>query len=72
MFLCTDIYLYRYDDLATASDLRYYAMPDLQTRLDALKAKKVVEDAGREADSVTPDQIAEIVGGGQIFLLLAW
>lgn len=59
-FFCTDIYAYRYD-LATASDLRYYAMPDLQTRLDALEAKKAAEDAGSGADSVTPDQIAEIV-----------
>jgi ATP-dependent Clp protease ATP-binding subunit ClpB len=48
-------------DLATASDLRYYAMPDLQARLDALEAKKAAEDAGSGADSVTPDQIAEIV-----------
>ena len=37
-------------------------MPDLQARLDALEAKKAAEDASDGADSVTPDQIAEIVG----------
>ena len=36
-------------------------MPDLQTRLEALEAKKAAEDAGSGADLVTPDQIAEIV-----------
>lgn len=36
-------------------------MPDLQTRLDALEAKKAAEVAGSGADLVTPDQIAEIV-----------
>ncbi|KAG2044849.1 P-loop containing nucleoside triphosphate hydrolase protein [Suillus americanus] len=51
-------------DLATASDLRYYALPDLQNRLAALQAKKVEEDAqiGGGTDTVTPEQIAEIVG----------
>lgn len=51
-------------DLATASDLRYYALPDLQNRLEALQAKKVEEDAkiGGGADTVTPEEIAEIVG----------
>ncbi|KAH9944367.1 P-loop containing nucleoside triphosphate hydrolase protein [Epithele typhae] len=50
-------------DLATASDLRYYALPDLQNRLTHLEAKKSEEDARRGAgtDTVTPDQIAEIV-----------
>ncbi|KAF8168103.1 P-loop containing nucleoside triphosphate hydrolase protein [Crassisporium funariophilum] len=50
-------------DLATASDLRYYAIPDLQGRLDKLEAKKAAEDAatGGGADTVAPDQIAEIV-----------
>ncbi|TFK41163.1 P-loop containing nucleoside triphosphate hydrolase protein [Crucibulum laeve] len=50
-------------DLATASDLRYYALPDLQQRLEQLEAKKAAEDAaaGSGLDSVTPDQIAEIV-----------
>lgn len=50
-------------DLATASDLRYYALPDLQTRLAQLEAKKEQQMASGEsgADTVTPDQIAEIV-----------
>ena len=50
-------------DLATASDLRYYALPDLQNRLAALETKKEKEDAemGSGTDTVTPDQIAEIV-----------
>lgn len=51
-------------DLATASDLRYYALPDLQNRLEALQAKKLEEDVkiGGGTDTVTPEQIAEIVG----------
>lgn len=50
-------------DLATASDLRYYALPDLQARLQALQAKKMEEvSSGGETDTVTPEQIAEIVG----------
>ncbi|KAH9950351.1 P-loop containing nucleoside triphosphate hydrolase protein [Amylocystis lapponica] len=50
-------------DLATASDLRYYALPDLQNRLAVLEAKKAEEDAsmGGGSDTVTPEQIAEIV-----------
>ncbi|KAI8995647.1 P-loop containing nucleoside triphosphate hydrolase protein [Trametes punicea] len=50
-------------DLATASDLRYYALPDLQNRLAQLEAKKAEEDAARGTgtDTVTPEQIAEIV-----------
>ncbi|EIM83507.1 uncharacterized protein STEHIDRAFT_101770 [Stereum hirsutum FP-91666 SS1] len=50
-------------DLATASDLRYYAIPDLQKRLDQLVAKKAEEDAqgGSGSDTVTPEQISEIV-----------
>ncbi|OCH96099.1 hypothetical protein OBBRIDRAFT_787552 [Obba rivulosa] len=50
-------------DLATASDLRYYALPDLQNRLHQLEAKKAEEDAvsGGGTDTVTPEQIAEIV-----------
>jgi ATP-dependent Clp protease ATP-binding subunit ClpA len=57
------IELVRYD-LATASDLRYYALPDLHARLQTLQAKKAEEDAtsGGGADTVTPEQIAEIVG----------
>jgi ATP-dependent Clp protease ATP-binding subunit ClpB len=50
-------------DLATASDIRYYALPDLQARLEKLEAKKQAEDAaaGGGTDTVGPDQIAEIV-----------
>lgn len=50
-------------DLATASDLRYYALPDLQARLAQLETKKAEEDAqmGGGSDTVTPEQIAEIV-----------
>ncbi|KAF9056154.1 P-loop containing nucleoside triphosphate hydrolase protein [Panaeolus papilionaceus] len=50
-------------DLATASDLRYYALPDLQARLEKLEAQKAAEDAaaGGGTDIVAPDQIAEIV-----------
>lgn len=50
-------------DLATASDIRYYALPDLQARLEQLEAKKAVEDASGNGgmDTVTPDKIAEIV-----------
>lgn len=50
-------------DLATASDIKYYALPDLQKRLEALEAKKAEEDAaaGVGHDVVTPEQIAEIV-----------
>ncbi|KIJ68458.1 hypothetical protein HYDPIDRAFT_185502 [Hydnomerulius pinastri MD-312] len=52
-------------DLETASDLRYYALPELQNRLLQLQAKKEEEDAnnnGVSADTVAPEQIAEIVG----------
>ena len=50
-------------DLATASDLRYYALPDLQARLAQLEAKRQQEQeqADGSSDTVTPDQIAEIV-----------
>lgn len=52
-------------DLATASDLRYYALPDLQSRLKALESKKAEDDARGNGDGaddgVTPEQIAEIV-----------
>jgi ATP-dependent Clp protease ATP-binding subunit ClpB len=47
-------------DLATASDLRYYALPDLQNRLNQLEQKE--EASGNSSsDIVTPEQIAEIV-----------
>ncbi|KAE9408082.1 P-loop containing nucleoside triphosphate hydrolase protein [Gymnopus androsaceus JB14] len=51
-------------DLATASDLKYYAIPELQTRLEHLEAKKAAEDdaeGGSDSNSVTTEQIAEIV-----------
>ncbi|KAF8055317.1 P-loop containing nucleoside triphosphate hydrolase protein [Lyophyllum atratum] len=50
-------------DLQTAADLRYYTIPDLQDRLKQLEAKKAEEDAasGAGTDTVTPEQIAEIV-----------
>ncbi|KAL0951196.1 hypothetical protein HGRIS_007924 [Hohenbuehelia grisea] len=51
-------------DLATASDLKFYALPDLQVKLKQLEAHKAAEDAAGQpgADTVTPEQIAEIVG----------
>ncbi|KAI0296195.1 P-loop containing nucleoside triphosphate hydrolase protein [Russula brevipes] len=50
-------------DLATASDLRYYALPDLQHRLESILAKQAEEEKSGHggADTVTPEQIAEIV-----------
>ena len=50
-------------DLDKASDLRYYALPDVQNRLDGLLAKQAEEEkAGLGgADTVNPEQIAEIV-----------
>ncbi|KAI0348072.1 hypothetical protein BDW22DRAFT_1365491 [Trametopsis cervina] len=48
-------------DLTAASDLRYYAIPELQNRLAQLEARKAEEPADAGKDSVTPDQIAEIV-----------
>ncbi|KAI6153595.1 P-loop containing nucleoside triphosphate hydrolase protein [Pisolithus tinctorius] len=50
-------------DLETASDLRYYALPELQSRLEQLLAKKAEEETNGQpgSDSVTPEQIAEIV-----------
>ncbi|KAF8642257.1 hypothetical protein AX16_009532 [Volvariella volvacea WC 439] len=53
----------RRHDLQSASDIRFYALPDLQTRLERLEAKKAAEDAaaGGGTDTVTPEQIAEIV-----------
>ncbi|KAK0506223.1 P-loop containing nucleoside triphosphate hydrolase protein [Armillaria luteobubalina] len=51
-------------DLATASDLKYYALPDLVARLKELEDKKAAEDATAEGggtDTVTAEHIAEIV-----------
>ncbi|KAF9514058.1 hypothetical protein BS47DRAFT_1362009 [Hydnum rufescens UP504] len=52
-------------DLAVASDLRYYAIPDLQKRLQSLEATvQAQHDASGVVgtDTVTPEAIAEIVG----------
>ncbi|ESK88873.1 heat shock protein hsp98 [Moniliophthora roreri MCA 2997] len=48
-------------DLATASDLKYFAIPDLQARLAELEKKEAEHDEGSGANLVTPEQIAEIV-----------
>lgn len=48
-------------DLATASDLKYFAIPDLQTRLAQLEKKEAERAEGTGANVVTPEQIAEIV-----------
>ncbi|SJL05615.1 probable heat shock protein HSP104 (endopeptidase Clp ATP-binding chain HSP104) [Armillaria ostoyae] len=51
-------------DLATASDLKYYALPDLVARLKQLEDKKAAEDATAEGggtDTVTAEHIAEII-----------
>jgi len=60
-------------DLQTASDLKYYAIPDVEARIDVLERQKQVaesEAAGRRGsvgeslttDAVGSDQINEIVG----------
>lgn len=55
------MFLSRYD-LQTVSDLKYYALPDLQSRLEQLEARNAAElAAGSGSDTVTPEQIAEIV-----------
>ena len=63
----------RNKDIETASDLKYYAIPDVKARIDQLEAERVRADAeqsarrGSEAgnamltDDVGPDQINEIV-----------
>lgn len=50
-------------DIEAASDLRFYAIPDLKIRLEQLEYKKAEEDAARGSgtDIVTPESIAEIV-----------
>ncbi|QDS77791.1 Heat shock protein hsp98 [Venturia effusa] len=60
-------------DFATASDLQYYAIPDLQARIEKLEKEKQQQDAEANlrrgsfgeapliTDSVGPDQINEIV-----------
>jgi ATP-dependent Clp protease ATP-binding subunit ClpB len=44
--------------------LRYYALPDLKKKLEMLEARKAEQDAtgGGGSDTVTPEDIAEIVG----------
>lgn len=60
-------------DLQTASDLKYYAIPDVELRIKELEQQKMMaerEQAGRAGsneqtlvtDAVGPDQINEIVG----------
>jgi ATP-dependent Clp protease ATP-binding subunit ClpA len=53
-------------DLASAADIRYAAIPDLQERLVEMETKKAKEDSSRVGsvlgeEEVTPDAIAEIV-----------
>ncbi|GAA5892171.1 hypothetical protein JCM6882_005715 [Rhodosporidiobolus microsporus] len=56
-------------DLATAADLRHYAIPELQTRLTTLEEQKKAEERemraqGGEAlagDTVTPEAIQQVV-----------
>ncbi|PWY98401.1 LOW QUALITY PROTEIN: putative heat shock protein HSP104 [Testicularia cyperi] len=51
-------------DLATASDLKFYALPDLESRLQQLQAaERKREEEGRNSDNnaVTADSIANIV-----------
>ncbi|KAF8560352.1 hypothetical protein OG21DRAFT_1473797 [Imleria badia] len=54
----------RRHDLQTASDLRYYALPELQSRLELLQAQKNQDEANGYigTDTVTSEHIAEIVG----------
>jgi ATP-dependent Clp protease ATP-binding subunit ClpB len=63
----------RQNDLATASDLQYYAIPDVRARIDKLEQERTKSDAeaaarageedgaGLVTDAVGPDQIHEIV-----------
>ncbi|EPQ27694.1 uncharacterized protein PFL1_04832 [Pseudozyma flocculosa PF-1] len=51
-------------DLAMASDLKFYALPDLENKLQALQAaERKREEEGKDSDSnaVTADSIANIV-----------
>ena len=63
----------RNKDIETASDLKYYAIPNVKARIDQLEAERVRADAEQSArrgsdagnalltDDVGPDQINEIV-----------
>lgn len=52
-------------DIASASDIRYYAIPNLRNKLEELEEKKKQEDAARGSvlgeEEVTPEAIADIV-----------
>ncbi|EOR00811.1 hypothetical protein E3P92_01272 [Wallemia ichthyophaga] len=50
-------------DLATSSDIRFYAIPDLQKKIEQMEQKKNEDEAaeGQETSIVTPDQIGEVV-----------
>ena len=61
----------RSNDYATASDLTYYAVPDVKQRIDHLEHERAQADARRGSDAggaplttdaVGPDQINDIVG----------
>ena len=47
-------------DLATASDLRYYAIPELQSAIEKAQAEEAA-NGGSIAEAVTPEAIAEVV-----------
>jgi ATP-dependent Clp protease ATP-binding subunit ClpB len=51
-------------DLQVASDIRYYALPELQSRLEKLQTKAAEQEVNgtTSPDTVTPEHIAEIVG----------
>ncbi|KAF8846377.1 P-loop containing nucleoside triphosphate hydrolase protein [Paxillus ammoniavirescens] len=51
-------------DLQVASDIRYYALPELQSRLEKLQTKAAEQEGNgtTSPDTVTPEHIAEIVG----------
>ncbi|KAK9471042.1 P-loop containing nucleoside triphosphate hydrolase protein [Dipodascopsis tothii] len=48
-------------DNASAADLRYFAIPDIKKRIEALENDKETQDQALLEDLVTPDQIAETV-----------
>ncbi|KAF8868659.1 hypothetical protein CPB84DRAFT_1857270 [Gymnopilus junonius] len=57
--------LYFYEcDFATASNLSYYALPDLQNKLAKLEAEKAIEDAkaGAGMDAANAESIARLLG----------
>lgn len=47
-------------DLATASDIRYYAIPEIQSALKHAQAEEAAK-GGSLADTVAPEAIAEVV-----------